>query len=923
MRVKRILGLFAGTLLVFGVVAPAFADGTLPKGVTKVIEVEGVSEYRLANGLQVLLFPDNSKPTVTVNVTYHVGSRMEDYGETGMAHLLEHLLFKSSKSYTNIGQELSKRGMQFNGSTWFDRTNYFETFPADPAAIDWALGMEAERMLQSSVSKVDLDPEMTVVRNEMESGENSPFRILWQRMAAVAYEWHNYGKSTIGARADVENVNIPHLQAFYRKYYQPDNATLIVAGHFDAAHVLEQIAAKFGALPKPTRTIDPTWTLDPVQDGERAVTLRRVGAEQIVAALYHTPAGAAADQAAFDVIDTALANTPNGRLHKRLVEAGKAKSVQSFSFGLAEPGYMLVGATLRPSDNLGDAQKILLDTVEGLAGEPITEDELKRAKQQQANQFDEIINNPQYFGIAISEAISQGDWRLLFFNRDRIKNLQLADVNRVATTWLKPSNRTLGLFIPTDKPDRVPAPKKVDIAAVMKGFSPGKAIAAGEDFKATPENIDARTQRSTLPSGAKLALLPKKTRGETVTVHLQTHFGNETNLKNQRVAARQVAAMLTRGTARHTRAQIADMADALHMEWSINGSAAEGSVDLTTKREYLADALNLLGEVLRQPSFPVDEFAQLKRQAIGSAETSSKEPMPIANKALNRHLEPYPADDARYTPTFAEQIKELDALKLDDVKSFYQRYWGANNAEIAVVGDFDPVAVKAQLTQLLGDWKSGADYARLPNPMSRAAATTLRAEAPDKANAFATGALPLPLRDDDPDYPALIAAAQVLGANQFDNRLIARLRIKDGLSYGAGGFIWGSEFEPSGQMGFYAIYAPQNRARVEAGFKEELDRFVRDGITADELASAKKSYASERTEALSSDRSEAYELAGGERVGRTFAYQSGQQKAVAALTVEQVNAAIRKWIKPANVIWSLAGDFAKADKSAAAAPASK
>ncbi|HEX7914344.1 pitrilysin family protein, partial [Rudaea sp.] len=232
MSVKQVFAMLAGVMLALVVTARTFAEGVLPRGVTKVTEVEGVSEYRLGNGLQVLLFADNSKPTVTINMTYHVGSRMEDYGETGMAHLLEHLLFKSSKSYQNIGQELSKRGMQFNGSTWFDRTNYFETFPTDPAAIEWALGMEAERMTAANISKADLDPEMTVVRNEMEMGENNPFTILWQRMAAAAYEWHNYGHSTIGARADVENVNISHLQAFYRKYYQPDNATLIVAGHF-------------------------------------------------------------------------------------------------------------------------------------------------------------------------------------------------------------------------------------------------------------------------------------------------------------------------------------------------------------------------------------------------------------------------------------------------------------------------------------------------------------------------------------------------------------------------------------------------------------------------------------------------------------------------------------------------------------------
>ena len=224
----------------------------------QVHEVEGIHEYRLANGLQVLLIPDASKPTMTVNVTYRVGSRMEGYGETGMAHLLEHLMFKSTKHIANVGAELSKRGMDFNGSTTADRTNYFATFPANGAQLSWVLKTEAERMTGANVIRKDLDTEMTVVRNEMENRENSPIGILIEKTTAAAYQWHNYGKSTIGARADVENVNIPHLQAFYRRYYQPDNATLIVAGAFDAARTLKEITQVFGALPKPTRTLEPT-----------------------------------------------------------------------------------------------------------------------------------------------------------------------------------------------------------------------------------------------------------------------------------------------------------------------------------------------------------------------------------------------------------------------------------------------------------------------------------------------------------------------------------------------------------------------------------------------------------------------------------------------------------------------------------------
>ncbi|HEX7915814.1 insulinase family protein, partial [Rudaea sp.] len=677
-------------------------------------------------------------------------------------------------------------------------------------------------------------------------------------------------------------------------------------------------------IPRPARTLEPTWTLDPVQDGEREVTLRRVGAEQAVALLYHTPAGPAADSAAFGAVLNALTDTPNGRLHKRLVEAGKARNVFGYGFGLAEPGYLVIGSLLRPTDDLAAARKILLDSVEGLAAEPITAAELKRAQQKAANDFEQTMNDPQNFAIAISESISQGDWRLFFLDRDRTKNLKLDDVNRVAKTWLKPSNRTLGQFVPTEKPDRVPNPQKVDVAATMKDFKGGKAIAAGEAFEATPANIDARTQRFTLPSGLKVALLPKKTRGETVNLQWQAHFGNEANLKGQRLAAQFAANMLMRGTTKHTRAQIADLADAQHATIGVRGNAFAVHADVETRREHLADTLALLAEVLREPAFPAEEFEQLKHQETGKLEADSKEPNAIAGRALTRYLYPRSPDDPRYTATFDEAIAAVGALKLDDVKRFYSEFHGGNNAELAIVGDFDAAAVKAQVTRLFDGWKSKAAYQRVPSPMSEAKATTLTAETPDKANALTQGTLPLPLQDTDADYPALLAAAEVLGQNQFDNRLIARLRIKDGLSYGAGGNLWASQFEPSGGFGFYAIYAPQNRAKVEAGFHEEIQRFARDGINAEELASAKKAYASGVADSWPQGGFEAGMLTDVQQIDRRMDYYTNLHKAVADLTLDQVNAAIRKWIKPENVVWSQAGDFTKTDnKAAVAAPASK
>src|SRR5688572_14229079 len=340
MKCRRILWLVF-TLVVCASIERTLAQAPappLPAGVQRVTSVEGITEYSLANGLRVLLFPDQSKATITVNVTYLVGSKHENYGETGMAHLLEHLLFKGSTRHTDIPKELQDRGARPNGTTSFDRTNYFETFSASDANLEWALDLESDRMVNSFVSKKDLDSEMTVVRNEFEAGENNPLSVLFQRVLSTAYLWHNYGKSTIGARSDIENVPIERLQAFYKNYYQPDNAILLVAGKFDEAKTLGLITKYYGSIPRPQRVLQPNYTAEPVQDGERSVTLRRVGDVQGVVVAYHIPAGSHPDFAALDMAADILADTPSGRLYKALVETKKAAEVSGGTYQLREPG---------------------------------------------------------------------------------------------------------------------------------------------------------------------------------------------------------------------------------------------------------------------------------------------------------------------------------------------------------------------------------------------------------------------------------------------------------------------------------------------------------------------------------------------------------------------------------------------------------
>ena len=330
--------------------------GERPK---KITTVEGITEYQLENGLRLLLYPDSSRPKATVNMTVLVGSRHEGYGETGMAHLLEHLLFKGTPTHPDIPKVLREHGAQFNGTTSSDRTNYFETFPASDENLEFFIRMEADRLVKSYVRKEDLDSEMTVVRNEFERGENSPTGVLMKRIAAAAYSWHNYGKPTIGNRSDIERVPIENLRAFYRKYYQPDNVVLVVAGQFEEAKTLALVQTYFGAIPRPQREHSTTYTEEPEQDGERLVTLRRVGDVGAVGVAYHIPAGPHEDWAALQVLSTILSSEPSGRLYKALVETKKATRVYASARGQHDPGLLMTQAEVRDPKELDEVRDIM------------------------------------------------------------------------------------------------------------------------------------------------------------------------------------------------------------------------------------------------------------------------------------------------------------------------------------------------------------------------------------------------------------------------------------------------------------------------------------------------------------------------------------------------------------------------------------
>ena len=376
--------------------------------------VEGISEFHLDNGMKVLLFPDKSSPKVTVNLTVFVGSRHEGYGEAGMAHLLEHMVFKGTPTHQNIPKSLQERGAEFNGTTWLDRTNYYETLPASDENLEFALKLEADRLVNSFISAEDLAKEFSVVRSEFERGENSPQRVLMQRVTAAAFEWHNYGQSTIGNRADIEKVPADNLRRFYQKYYQPDNVILVIAGKFDEKKSLEFVKNYFGVIPRPERKLEPTYTEEPAQDGERMVTLRRVGDVALAATLYHIPSGGHPDFAAVDVLSTIMTSEPAGRLYESLVKRRVAASVFGMTFALHDPGILMFMAEATQGTDGTALVQSLIESGEGTAEKAFTPEEVERARSELLKQRELTVADSQRVAIELSDWSAQGDWRMFF-----------------------------------------------------------------------------------------------------------------------------------------------------------------------------------------------------------------------------------------------------------------------------------------------------------------------------------------------------------------------------------------------------------------------------------------------------------------------------------------------------------------------------
>ncbi|ALT79097.1 hypothetical protein AT984_19795 [Paucibacter sp. KCTC 42545] len=875
-------------------------------------ELGGIEEYRLANGLQVLLLPDATQTTTTVNITYRVGSRHESAGEYGMAHLLEHLLFKGTEKQRDIPGAMAQRGVRFNGTTTVDRTNYFASFNANADTLGFLIDLEADRMVNSRIAQADLDTEMTVVRNEFERGENHPFAVLNQRVNASAYAWHPYGHATIGSKSDIENVPITKLQAFYKRYYRPDNATLLIAGALDKPATLAMLAKHFAPLVSPSTAVPQPYTVEPAQDGERSVVVRRVGGQPILMASYHVPAITHPDTAPLLIYGLLMSLQPSGQIYKQLVEPKLAVAAGLSGAGGVDPGTMSAVAVLAPDADTAKVESTLLDLAEGRNAQPFDERELARVREIAINGYRQQMKDPEALIQQISSLIAAGDWRLLFQLMDELPKVTLADVERVRATYFRPANRTVGRYLPAKVVERVEIPTAPPLAQRLSTLQPPPKVEEGEQLNPEPEVLESRMTRNTLPSGIVLHTLRKQTRSNSVQVQLHMQWGDRDSTFSRR-GTDLIASLLPEGSSKTSKQLVLDTLIKLRAGFVANSGDQGVTINLTAERDTLMPALTLVAELMRDPALPQDAFDRLQKGTIAGLQASRQEPETLRREAAREHL-----NTARgvsfghpdYLPSLDDKIHEAQIATLSDVKSFYSDYWSANTMRVSAVGAL-PDGLPAEIERLFGNWKNprAAKFVRHVPQYRPVPAARFDAVARDKANAIVQLQEFFAINSEDPEYAAMSLAVHIFGGGGLESRLAERVRVKEGLSYGVSAQLKAGFYGDAGSLTIRGTYAPDKRDRVIAVVQEEIKRMSEAGITEAELSRAKKDLA----EARRQGRTDIAALSGMLNVlaerGETWAKVQAEEADLAAVTVDSANAAWRKYLRPDAFVVSTAGDF--------------
>jgi zinc protease len=914
----------------------AFAVGTFlraaaPAGFSHVRTVGGIAEYKLgANDLNVLLLEDHSAPVLTFMVTYRVGSRHEVTGTTGATHLLEHLMFKGSKNFhPGIGKGfdtvMDKIGGINNATTWFDRTNYYENLPSDHLEI--AVQLEADRMRGLLLREEDRKPEMTVVRNEFERGENDPAEALDKEVNAIAYLAHPYHHPTIGWRSDIEKVSIAKLREFYDTFYWPDNATVTVIGDFKADTALGLVKKYFGAITRAPRPIPEPYTEEPAQTGPRRVTVKRPGEVGAVQLAYKAPPALHADHAALEILSGILSDGKNCRLYRALIDTNLAINADASKGFFRENTLFSFSALVTPGVKHEQVEQALLAEVEKLRTGGVSAEEVSRAANQRLARL--AYGRDGSFAIAgqINEAIAVGDWTVYVSLPDKLRAVTATDVNRVIKTYLNADQSTTGWFVPAvEGGDAGPAPgtppKRTE---ALPRFGP-----RGPHYYRDPESADMRpspnskTQSATAAaagSGGGALIAPNVRRRaiagadilslktsiqDVVTLRGAFAGGDAFNPPGNSAIADLTAGLLDKGTATRDKFAIAGLLEQAGATLGFGTDAEAVSISGKFLRKDLALVLELCGEQLRSPRFDAEEFAKLKKQFAGQRKRALEDTDYRADEAFARAV--FPEGHPNRPPTTEQYLADLEAATLDQVKTFHRAHYGPASLRLVLVGDVDDGVIDAALRTAFAGWTGGHGFAAATPAPPLSAGRTEKVAMPGKTSVSLYIGQPSGLRYTAPDRLALNMATSILGSGFFSARLLATIRNQEGLTYGIGAQLTNDTYT-DGAWAIRGTFAPDLLDQGLASTTRELTRFCEKGVTAQELADFKVTLSGTYKVQLATSGGVAGTLLNTLQRGLPVTWIDEYPPRLQALTLEQVNASIKQHLAPEKMITVLAGSL--------------
>lgn len=869
-------------------------------GYTKTKTLGGIEEYRLnSNDLTVLLLEDHSAPVLTFMVTYNVGSRNEVTGTTGATHLLEHLMFKGTDKYnrndnTGLDALLQNRGAILNATTWLDRTNYYENLPSEH--LELAVDIEADRMRNLWLREEDRKPEMTVVRNEFERGENSPFGALNKEIWAAAFQAHPYHHSTIGWRSDIENVPIEKLRAFYDTYYWPNNATVTVIGDFDKANALKLIKKYYGEIPRSPNPIPQVYTAEPEQQGARRVTVQRAGQLGVVGVGFKAPEGSHEDFLALSVLDKILTDGKTSRFYKQMIDPGKVTSVFNFYFPFKDPSLFVSYAFLAPGAGHEEVETMIWEQIEDIKANGVTEEEVKRAITQITAETAYARDGSFSMASQINEAIAMGDWTFYIRYPEEVKTVTPEQVQAAVQKYFREDKSTTGYFIP-----KVPGASRTETTTSMNRApdtklyyrNPGEEIPQ-LPLTATPHsftNTDiAKNINKKTVSGIEVYSMKTGVK-DVVRITGSIAAGDWYSPESNAMIADLTGNMLDQGTTDKDKFQIAEELENLGATINFSVGSQTMNFNVQCLRKDLPKVISLLAEQLRYPAFDEAELEKLKIQREGAFQRNLESTNFMAGSTLSQII--YNPDHPNYQLTVEEMIGDLRKVTSEDLKAFHSRYYGPVSMKLVAVGDLDPKTLEGEIDKAFKGWTGGMAH-RMPAKAQPTSAQTRKVQMEDKTSISVSMGIPLGIDNNHPDYLPLYIGTYVLGGN-FSARLMSTVRDKEGLTYGIGSNLSGTSLS-DGHWNLTATFAP---ALLEQGLNStmrELKDWVENGISQEELDAKKSTISGAAKVQLATTGGMAGYIHNIALRGKDVSYADQYFADIEALTLEEVNNAIKKYI---------------------------